>query len=117
LVASDRAFVDEALQFVFKDADHELDVRREESDPDYLSFVPPRDLANRFRALPQSYLSEQQITDRIRLTGDTHRAQAALADAQASTESQWPRVGHLSPLHPAVDWLVDKVLAKIGRNE
>jgi len=117
LFPSDRAFVDEALQFAFNDADQQLDIRREHNDPEFLSLVPPADLASRFRALPQSYLSEQKITDRIRLTGDAHHAEAALSDARASTESQWPRVGFLSPLHPTVDWLVDKVLAKIGRNE
>jgi superfamily II DNA or RNA helicase len=116
LFESDRAFVDEALQFAFQDADHQLDIRREDSDPEFLSLVPPRDLANRFRALPQSYLSEQQVTERIRLTGDTHHADVALAHARASTDSQWPAVGYLSPLHPLVDWLVDKVLANIGRN-
>lgn len=117
LFPSDRAFVDEALQFAFTDAEHQLDIRREDTDPEFLSFVPPRDLANRFRSLPQTYLAEQQITDRIRLTGDTHHADAALAEARAATDSQWPRLGHLSPLHPTVDWLVDKVLAKIGRNQ
>ncbi len=117
LFESDRAFVDEALEFAFGDAERDLDVRREPSDPEFLSLVPPRDLANRFRALPQTYLSEQRITERIRLTGDRHHAEAALARARASTASQWPEIGHLSPLHPLVDWLVDKVLVNVGRNE
>jgi superfamily II DNA or RNA helicase len=117
LFESDKAFVDEALRFAFHDADRELDIRREVSDPDYLSLVPPRDLVSRFQALPHSYLSEQHIVDRIRLTGDSNHAEAALTAARASTESQWPNVGFLSPLHPEVDWLVDKVLAKVGRNE
>jgi superfamily II DNA or RNA helicase len=117
LFPSDKAFVDEALQFALPDADRQLAIRREDSDPEFVSIVPPRDLANRFRALPQSYLSEQHVVDRIRLTGDVDQAEAALAEARASTDSQWPTVGHLSPMHPIVDWLVDKVLAGIGRNE
>lgn len=117
LFASDRAFVDEALAAAFGDADKELDIRREPSDPEFVSLVPPRDLANRFRALPQSYLTEQRITERIRLTADPHEASAALTAARASGTSMWPEVGHLSPLHPIVDWLVDKVLVGIGRNE
>jgi superfamily II DNA or RNA helicase len=117
LFLNDRDFVDEALRFAFADAERELDVRRETSDPEFLSLVPPKDLARRFRALPQSYLAEQQITERIRLSGDRHYAEAALAAARANTTSQWPTVGHLSPLHPVIDWLVDKVLAKVGRNE
>lgn len=117
LFASDRAFVDEALRTAFTDADRTLDIRREENDPDFFSLVPPRDLQNRFRALPQSYLSEQKVTERLRLTGDRHHAEAALKQARGSTDSQWPTVGHLSPLHPLVDWLVDKVLVQMGRNE
>lgn len=117
LFASERTFVDEALRTAFADPDHELEIRREPSDPEFLSLLPPADLANRFRALPQSYLVEQKVTERLRLTGDHHEADAALAAARARTDSQWPTVGHLSPLHPVVEWLVDKVLAGVGRNE
>lgn len=117
LFASERDFVAEALAFGFDDAERTLDIRREDSDPEFLSFVPPADLARRFRALPQTYLAEQKITQRIRLTGDPHQADDALRRARASTDSQWPTVGHLSPLHPAVDWLVDKVLSTVGRNQ
>ena len=117
LFGSDNDFVEEALRFAFDEADHSLDIRREADDPNFLSLVPPKDLANRFRALPQSYLAEQRITERLRLTGTRHAAEGALAAARASTNSQWPTVGHLSPLHPMLDWLVDKVFANVGRNE
>jgi superfamily II DNA or RNA helicase len=119
LFATDNAFVDEALRFAVADSERRLDIRREASDPRFLSMVPPPDLVNRFKALPQSYLDEQHIADRIKVTGDQHHAEAALAEARSGKDStsQWPVVGFLSPLHPLVDWLVDKVLANVGRNQ
>lgn len=117
LFVSDNAFVNEALRGAFDDPDRELDVRREDTDPQFLSLVPPRDLIRRLAALPQSYLSEQKIAERLRVTGDAHIAENALARARESSTSQWPEIGHLSPLHPFVDWLVDKVLVAVGRNQ
>jgi hypothetical protein len=117
LFDSDPAFLDEALRHVFADPQTELDLRREEADPEFLSLVPPADLVRRLAALPQSYLAEQEITKRLKVTADPFVAERHLAEARRSTDSQWPTVGHLSPLHPFVDWLVDKVLVAIGRNE
>ncbi|MEZ5234480.1 MAG: C-terminal helicase domain-containing protein [Acidimicrobiales bacterium] len=117
LFASDRAFVDEALRAAFGDADRELDIRRETTDPELLSFVPPRDLARRLGALPQSYLSEQRIVERLRVTGDAVVAEHALRRARETKDSMWPEIGHLSPLHPFLDWLTDKVLVAVGRNQ
>ena len=117
LFDSDHAFVTEALRGAFDDPDADLDIRREDTDPRFLSLVPPADLIRRLAALPQSYLSEQKIAERLRLTGDEHVAEAALTRARESSSSQWPEIGHLSPLHPFIDWLVDKVLVAVGRNQ
>lgn len=111
------AFVREALATAYDDAVRSMDLRGDDADPLLLSLVPPRDLANRFRALPQTYLAEQKVTERLKVTGSAEVADGALVDARKSTSSQWPTIGHLSPLHPLVDWLVDKVLAGLGRNE
>lgn len=116
LFESEHAFVTEALATAFPDPS-ELDVRTEPSDPTFLSIAPPPDLTRRLAVLPQSYLSEQKVTERLSVTGDQHVARQQLERARASTESQWPTVGHLSPLHPLIDWLVDKVLVLVGRNQ
>lgn len=117
LFESDNAFVDEALRGAFSDPDADLDIRREPSDPRFISLAPPADLVRRLAALPQTYLNEQHIATRLRMSGDHHTAEVALARARESSTSTWPEVGHLSPLHPFVDWLVDKVLVAVGRNE
>jgi hypothetical protein len=53
----------------------------------------------------------------LAITGTPEVAQQHLTEAHESTDSQWPRLGFLSPLHPFVDWLVDKVLVHLGRNQ
>ncbi|MEQ8717735.1 MAG: helicase-related protein [Acidimicrobiales bacterium] len=117
LFDSDFAFVDEALHAAFVDPVTELDIRTDDKDPSLLSLEPPRDLVNRLSALPQSYLTEQRIAERLKVTASPEVANSQLDEARASTESSWPEVSFLSPLHPFVDWLVDKVLVDIGRNQ
>ena len=117
LFESDRVFVDEALRAAFGDAERDLDIRREDADPEFVSFVPPRDLARRLSALPQSYLTEQRIVERLRVTGDVVVAEHALKRARETKKSMWPEIGHLSPLHPFLDWITDKVLVAVGRNQ
>ncbi len=117
LFTDDSTFVSEALSAVFDDPGGQLELRTDESDPSLLSLMPPTDLVRRLSALPQSYLTEQKIAERLRLTGDDHIAQQQLDRARESTKSQWPEVGYLSPLHPFIDWLVDKVLVQVGRNQ
>ena len=104
LFASDHAFVTEAMASAFADPTL-LDLRGDDSDPSFLSLVPPKDLVGRLSALPQSYLSEQKVIDRLKVTGDRHIAGTQLELARRSEDSQWPEVGFLSPLHPwSIGW-------------
>lgn len=83
-----------------------------------VEFAPSPDLRQRLMALPQSYLEERGVMERMRLTPDRataqHRLQAALDDAKGAS---WPDLHYLSPLHPVVDWVADRSLAHLGRNE
>ena len=117
LFVDDTAFIDEALRAVFDDPDEALDLRRDSVDPEFYSLKPPRDLANRMRALPQEFLAEQKVAERFRVTADVDAAEQHLQRARESSDSTWPETGFLSPLHPFVEWLVDKVLVSFGRNE
>ncbi|MFJ4680289.1 SNF2-related protein [Kitasatospora sp. NPDC088783] len=99
----------------------ELTLRR---DPDgTIAFEPPRDLAYRFRALPKSYLDEQQIlpgkkgAGRLRVTFSKDLAGKRLQVARDSSDTLWPNVSYLTDIHPVIDWLTDKVLVEIGRHE
>jgi superfamily II DNA or RNA helicase len=116
LFVDDAAFIEEALAEVYEDPVRELEIRRE-AEHSLLSLVPPPDLAKRLEVLPQTYLKEQKILERLKLTTDRDVANDALARARASDSSIWPEVGFLSGQHPILDWLVDKVLVQFGRNE
>lgn len=94
-----------------------------EADGPVVSFEPPADLLRRFEALPQSYLAKRNLGSRLRLTSDHAAATRSLDDAvnakadSGETGTAWPEVHHLGPQHPVLDWLADKVLYGVDRNE
>jgi hypothetical protein len=115
LFDSDLAFVEEALREAYDDPDAALDIRREPADQ-LLSLVPPPDLAARLDVLPQSYLAEQKILSRLKLTADRAVGEEMLRRARERTDSLWPEVAYLCANHPLIEWLTDKVLVTFGRN-
>lgn len=115
LFDSDLAFVEEALREAYDDPDAELDIRRDETHQ-LLSLAPPSDLAGRLDVLPQSYLTEQHVLTRLKVTADHAVAEEMLRRARERTDSLWPEVAYLCANHPLVEWLVDKVLVRFGRN-
>lgn len=111
-------FVEEAMHLAYADPESELELRRDDNHgSDLISLKPPKDLQRRLSALPQSYLNEQKITERLRLTGSKDLAEASLSEARKKEDSMWPRVGWLGSQHPVIEWLIDKVLAEVGRGE
>jgi hypothetical protein len=112
------AFVDEALAEVYDDrAIETLDVER---DGGFLAFNAPEDLEARLTDLPRTYLTRLREPSgqlRLRLTFDKHEAAAALAASRQGRETLWPTKGFLSDIHPVVDWLVDKVLVRLDRQQ
>ncbi|WP_405113489.1 DEAD/DEAH box helicase [Micromonospora sp. NBC_01405] len=80
--------------------------------------VPPTDLVQRLDVLPQSYLADRKVTERLVLATTMARGRerlaAALRDRSGTT---WPDAHYLSPLHPVLDWAADRALAALGRNE
>ncbi|WP_145011194.1 helicase-related protein [Kocuria salsicia] len=83
-----------------------------------LTFEPSPDLRQRLLALPQSYLEERGVLDRIRLTPDKSTAEERLSAARNDAKgTSWPDTHYLSPLHPVLDWAADRSLAHLGRDE
>ena len=115
LFDSDLAFVEEGVREAYDDPDAALDIRREPENQ-LMSLVPPPDLAARLDVLPQSYLAEQKILSRLKLTADRAVAEEMLRRARERTDSLWPEVAYLCADHPLIDWLTDKVLVAFGRN-
>ena len=117
LFDSTHQFVREALQLAYGDQLQGLEPGFDHADPTYWSIKPPDDLQRRLRDLPQSYLTEQKIVERLKVTSDRDVAVRKLDEARNATNSKWPTIGYLSPLHPVVEWAVDRVLLNVSRNE
>lgn len=94
-----------------------------ETDGPVLSLKPPEDLLRRLSALPQSYLKQRKLGERLRLTADMAAAKRSLDDAisqraaAGDSGTAWPEIHHLGPQHPVLEWIADKVLYRVGRNE
>jgi superfamily II DNA or RNA helicase len=91
----------------------------EHPDEGTVEFVPPTDLLGRLDALPQSYLAQRRIRERFVLAVDKRVGKAELDRARDNVGSatSWPEAHFLGPLHPVLDWAVDKALSRFGRNE
>jgi hypothetical protein len=116
LFENTEAFVDQALGEVFGAPEDVIGLYREES---LLSFDVPADLAQRLSDLPRSYLAAQR-TDRglrLKVTFDRDLAKAKMVQARQLSKTAWPDVTFVSDVHPMVDWLVDKVLLQLGRQQ
>lgn len=86
--------------------------------PGLVSLTPPTDLQSRLDILPQSYLQERRVTDRLTLATTVARGKQELAQAkEAESTTAWPEAHYLAPLHPVLDWVADRALAELGRNQ
>ncbi len=84
-----------------------------------VELAPAKDLMQRLSVLPQSYLSQRKVSDKLILATTTKQAravlQAAIDDPKGTT--LWPEAHYLGPLHPILEWASDRALGKLGRNE
>lgn len=79
---------------------------------------PPRDLVQRLEVLPQSYLTDRRVIEKLQLATTPERGKARLAAALADKSgSSWPDAHFLAPLHPVLELASDRALAQLGRNE
>ncbi|MFZ2959730.1 MAG: hypothetical protein WA705_22845 [Candidatus Ozemobacteraceae bacterium] len=74
---------------------------------------PPADLKLCFRAFPPEVLPEDGC---LRLTDDLAQLKAEIVRSRRE-ELAWPHIQYLWPLHPAVEWLNDRLLAAFRRHE
>lgn len=116
------SYLDEALHAAFVDPTKPLSHngvawRR---DPAFgtAELTPPPDLVQRLDVLPQSYLADRRVTDKLVLATTLARGKDRLEQAlRDNTGSSWPDAHYLSPLHPVLDWASDRALAGLGRNQ
>ncbi|WP_037884091.1 MULTISPECIES: DEAD/DEAH box helicase [unclassified Streptomyces] len=84
-----------------------------------LSFDTPEDLADRLGVLPPGYLRDQNITHRMKLTFSREDAADSLKRARedSGSSSLWPDAHYVGELHPVIEWITDKVLVQLGRQQ
>ncbi|MER6062437.1 DEAD/DEAH box helicase [Streptomyces sp. NPDC001792] len=84
-----------------------------------LSFDTPEDLADRLDVLPPGYLRDQNIARRMKLTFSREDAADSLKRAREDSDSSslWPDAHYVGELHPVVEWITDKVLVQLGRQQ
>ncbi|WP_445396776.1 SNF2-related protein [Streptomyces sp. LE64] len=84
-----------------------------------LSFDTPEDLADRLDVLPAGYLRDHGITRRMKLTFSPAHAADSLRRAREAPDSAslWPDAHYVGELHPVLEWITDKVLVQLGRQQ
>lgn len=128
--ADTKAYFHAAMDLIYPQAEREALNWRPETAHGRIEFTPPDDLQYRFRELPKSYLHQEKILTTskydgtLRLTFDKQyaadRLEAARNAKQGKSDqptSQWPNVSYVSDIHPVLDWVTDKVLAKLRYDE
>lgn len=121
LFVGDDAYLAAAVTLVYDG--NPADAIAWETDRQVLSLKPPEDLMRRLGALPQSYLRQRKLTERLRLTADAATANQSLEDAvnqrsdSGDTGTAWPEIHHLGPQHPVLEWVADKILYRLKRDE
>jgi len=109
LFTSTETFAREALGFA-------CPTLRIDDDGELLAFAPPEDLVQRLAVLPPNYLRKHNVAERMKVTFDRALAERKLDEAR-KTKTLWPDIAYLRDLHPMIDWLTDKVLLRIARQQ
>ncbi|GAA5120725.1 DEAD/DEAH box helicase [Haloechinothrix salitolerans] len=91
--------------------------RHRDQEKDMIAFNTPEDLTARLQDLPETYLREQGVAERIRLSGQRRFAEERLDKARADGDTLWPDVGYLAPVHPVLEWATSRALARFGRDQ
>ncbi len=117
LFDSDAAYLTEALAEVSDGPPEQVYDLRHEPDTGLLAFAPPEDLKRRLDDLPADYLAERAVTTRLKVTTSRRFADASLTAARDDDRIEWPEVQYLAPQHPVLEWVTDRALAQLGRNE
>ncbi|MYV67063.1 DEAD/DEAH box helicase family protein [Streptomyces sp. SID2131] len=125
-----KAYFHAAMDLIYPEAERAALGWKPETTHGRIEFTPPDDLQYRFRALPKSYLEQEKILTTSKYDGTlsvtfdkeyaADRLEAARNAKQGKTDqptSQWPNVSYVSDIHPVLDWVTDKVLAKLKYDE
>ncbi len=113
LDALSEAYLDEAAAPVAKGG---VELKRHANG--IIELTPPRDLSRVLDLLPQDYLKERGVKDRLSLTTTREQGEFLLKQARTGdSHTTWPTAHFLGPLHPVTDWAADRALSRMNRRE
>lgn len=88
-----------------------------EHDNAIAELTPPEDLRRRFDYLPQDYVADRRVKDRLMLATSRKRGDQQLEAAKSGDSStSWPKAHFLGPLHPVSQWASDRALSGMDRS-
>lgn len=116
LYATDLDFLDEALNEAFGEPQKKLGWTIHPGHG-LAELNPPADLQHRLGYLPQDYLFERKVTERLKLATTVEAGTRELDRARESDDMSWPEAHYLGPLHPVLDWASDRALGSMSRSE
>ena len=91
---------------------------REYPESSIVQFRPPKDLKQRLSYLPQSYLTDRKVMELLKLATTKAKGKELLIDAlRGENNTTWPEAHFLGPLHPVLDWVSDRALSTLARNQ
>ncbi|WP_238423947.1 helicase-related protein [Rhodococcus ruber] len=125
LYKDDVTFLDEALHAAFHDAPGHAPAHGgvgwvHHETHSIAELIPPKDLRQRLGQLPQNYLQQGRILERLKLATSPSVGDAQLRIAREGNginDTTWPEAHYLGPLHPVLDWASDRALTALGRNQ
>ena len=110
LFPSDFDYMSTALQALGRDHNWQFET---DTASRIISLDVPDDLGHRFRFLPRDV---QPRDNRLTLTEDKTVMQEEIKRCRKDEEA-WPRLHYLWPLHPAAQWINDRVQTRFNRHE
>ena len=125
LYPDELTFLDEALNAAFHDVPHAglaaggVDWKIHPTHG-IAELTPPRDLRQRLGQLPQNYLTDGRVLERLKLATSPTVGNNELRlarEGKGINETTWPEAHFLGPLHPVLDWASDRALGALGRNQ
>lgn len=69
------------------------------------------ELQHRFKSLPEEVLPDDHV---LVLSADAEALQKEIATARRE-ENTWPKLQYLWPLHPVMDWAIDKMMSNFNQ--
>lgn len=88
-----------------------------EHNNDIAELTPPDDLRRRFDYLPQDYVADRHVKDRLMLATSTRQGNQQLEAArEGDSSTSWPKAHFLGPLHPVSQWASERALSRSDRH-